>query len=247
VNSATDVEAAANQAVHIIRRRAGLSQAGMPKVNGWLPNIFYSHLVLAEYLDQELPLRWAISPEDPKRLAFAMDRSQWPGTGPNLRWAFSSSYEVPVAFWSFPESGPGAISQTMYNAFQTPGQLQLGTRRLDEVVYPANKAVYYDRHQRHFGPRQGFFMHDEARIPIATVDGAVSVRRGKDGNPGWQPNTPTSPSPSMISYGPVAEGQFGWDPPALSPSGQDIVPGRYRFTRMGLSGRDVDGPEVPYP
>jgi hypothetical protein len=246
VNSFSDLEAAANQAVDIMRRRAGLTQAQLPKITSWIPHVFYSHLVLSDHLGTDLPHRWVISPEDPKRLAFAFDRSQWPGTGSNLRWAFSSSYEVPVAFWSRPDSGPDAVFQSFsYNTFTVPNTAQFGQRRLDEVVYPSHKAMYHDRHQRHFGPRQGYFMHEEARVPVATVDGAVSVRRGADANQGWNPSQPTSQSPTMVSYSPPPSGQFAWDPPALSPNNEDIVPGRYRWTRRALGGRDVDGPQVP--
>lgn len=245
-NPVSDVQAAADQAVDIIRRRAGVSQAGFPRITGWIPNISYSHLVLSEYLGTDLPMRWVISPEDPKRLAFALDRSQWFSAGAsNARFAFSSSYEIPVAFWSSPDSGSGAVSQNVYSQYAFSSSTEMGGRRLDEVAYPSQKAVYYDRHQRHFGPRQGFFMHDEARVPVAAADGAVSVRRGKDANQGWYPPSPFGQDPSFILYNPSQSGPFAWDPPALDPSGSDQVVGRYRFTRGALAGRDFDGPEVP--
>lgn len=243
-SAATDLQAAANQAVDIIRRQASFPT--MPKVtSGWLPYPSYSFLVLADYAGAELPARWLISAEDPQRLAFALDRSQWAGAGINARWAFSSSYEVPAAFWAIPDSGPEAVSQSTYNTWSIPGGARFGGDHLDSVAYPANKALYYDRHQRHFGPRQGYFMHEEARVPLATVDGAVSVRRGADCNPGWQPRQPDNPNPTYIYYAPATSGQFAWDPPALDPSGQDLVVGRYRWTRNALLGRDVDAPEVP--
>lgn len=244
-NASSDLDAAAKQAVDIIRRRAGFTAAQFPPLSGWVPHPNYTLLVLVDYLGQALPMRSVISPADEMRLAFASDRSQWVGGSMNVRWAFSSSYEVPVAFWSATEPGSSVYQSGAYNLYYIPSLAQFGTRRLNEVVYPSNKAVYYDRHQRHFGPRQGFFMHEEARVPVATVDGAVSVRRGADANPGWLPNDPTNPNPTYITYQPAPLGQFSWDPPALDPSGIDLVVGRYRFTRGALAGRDVDGPEVP--
>ncbi|MCK6477718.1 MAG: prepilin-type N-terminal cleavage/methylation domain-containing protein, partial [Phycisphaerales bacterium] len=48
-NAGTDVEAAANQAVDIIRRRTGNDNSTFPKISGWIPHIWYTHLVAQDY------------------------------------------------------------------------------------------------------------------------------------------------------------------------------------------------------
>lgn len=244
-NAATDIEAAANQAVSIIRTRGNLPQ--MPRISNWIPHIMYSQIVLFDHLGIELPSRSAISPEDKPRMAHALNRSAWgQGGATNFRWPFSSSYELPVAFWNNPDNGASAVyNSSNYSTFLIPGDAGFGGRRLGEITYPANKALLYDRHQRHFGPRQAFFMHDEARVPVAAADGSVAVRRGVLGNRGWQPQSPTSQQYLVVAYNPSQGGVYDWDPRALAAPLQDLFPGRYRFTRRGLFGRDFDGAEVP--
>ena len=241
--ASSDLQAAAYQAVSIMRTRANMPQ--IPIVTGWNPYIYYGHLSLLDYFGYELPTRLAISPEDKQRLSWALDRSRWGTQGStNYRWAFSSSYEGPYELFS----ATGMIDQSgyEYNQLSIHGN-DWGRRRLDEITFPSFKALLYDRHQRHFGPRQAFFMHQEARIPVASADGNVAIRRSEHGNPGWQPRNPSSDQASMISYRPSSSGAFAWDPPALDPSGTDIVPGRYRYTRGASPVAILMHPKRPEP
>ena len=240
-NASTDVQAAANQAVAIIRSRGDLPQ--LQRITSWVPHLAYNHLPLFDYLGIALPSRTALSPEDKPRLAWALDRSQW-DTGVNAfyRLPFTSSYEFTIEFMS----SPGDVNQDglTYNIYKV-ANVEFGFRRLDEITYPSFKAVLYDRHQRHFGSRRPFFMHEEARVPVAAADQSVATHRSTIGNQGWKPHDPDNPNPSIIDYYPSTASAFAWDPPALDPSGTDIVPGRYRYTRGGLAGRDFDASEVP--
>ena len=47
-NASTDVQAAANQAVDILRRVAG--REDIQPIAGWIPYPYYSHLALADYI-----------------------------------------------------------------------------------------------------------------------------------------------------------------------------------------------------
>ncbi len=239
-SAASDAQAAANQAVWIIRRRADPT---MPLVTGWLPHISYSHLVLADYLDTSLPERWWASPEDRQLLSL---QSSAPGGGAGSRPRYGSSYELPPCFWS-PDArllNPtiNTIAQgSTHTVYTVPTATPLGFRRLDEIRHPAHKAMMFDRYQRHFGPQVAFFAYDVARVPVLAADGAAALRQSADANPGFRPNSPTSSSPTTFNYAPT-----GSEPATLSGASQEQVTGRIRWTRSGLRGRDFGGPEVPW-
>lgn len=240
-NAATDVEAAAFQATDIIRRRAGLPT--FAKLQGWVPHIAYSHLATADYLDDRVPFRAGISPEDANLLKWSSDPALWQQNGaPTQRHCFASSYEMPPAYWSSPESGSNAVHQDgqTHNSFLVPSGMMPGRRSFAEVRYPAHKAMVYDKFQRHFGVRTGFFMYEEARVPVLMADLSLAVRAGRDSNRGWKPQNPSA-GPSVVTYTPAS-----YEPPALS-GVSNANSGRMRWTRKGLGGRDVDGGEVPYP
>ena len=56
-------------------------------------------------------------------------------------------------------------------------------------------------------------------------DGHAALMKTADANPGWQPNNPNSPNPTLIGG----------------------YPGAYRWTRSFLAGRDFGGPEIGPP
>ena len=55
-------QAAANQAIDILRRRA--DRTDIQQITGWIPHVLYSHLVLNDYLQQRLPEPTMACPED---------------------------------------------------------------------------------------------------------------------------------------------------------------------------------------
>jgi prepilin-type N-terminal cleavage/methylation domain-containing protein len=245
----TAIDAAAAQATDIIRRLGNRSVAETPRPANWLPHVLYTHLVLADYAKVELPWRAAVSPEDRSRICWSHNiadfttnrcQPQPDGTEPiNFRWPYSTSYETGPAFYSV-DSGPNSIvnsgSHSAYVVFDASFPEQ--GRRTSEVAFPAQKAARWDSHQRHFGQRQPFFMADEARVPVLTVDASVRVRSGNETNRGWNPTTPTSPAFFTVPYQPAP-----WEPAAPPGAGSSYA-GRQRFTASGLRGRDFDGDEV---
>jgi len=240
-NPPTDIDAAAYQFVDIVRRRSNVPS--FAKISGgFIPHVAYSHVMLADYLNAPLPLSFGISPEDKNLIKWSSDPSKWSQNGaPSALAPFRSSYETCLGLWALTDSGPNAISQDglLWSQFSLPSATVLGQRTLSTVAYPAHKVQVYDLYQRHFGPRVGFFMYDEARVPAAAFDGSVVVRAGKNTNNGWKPQNPTNTNPSLITYQPGTT-----DPPALNGAPSETVRGKWRWTRKTVGGRDFDAAEV---
>lgn len=243
------LDAAAAQATDIIRRLGNRSPSETPRPSGWIPHVLYTHLVLADYAKLELPLRAAVSPEDRSRICWSHNiadftnnrcQPQPNGSDPiNFRWPYSTSYEVGPVFYSV-DSGPNAVvnssTHSTYVTFDA-GFPEQG-RRTSEVAFPAQKAHRWDSFQRHFGQRQPYFMAEEARVPVLTVDASVRIRSGSETNRGWNPTTPTNPAFFTVQYQPAS-----WEP-AAPPGAGNAYAARQRFTAGGLAGRDFDGDEV---
>jgi Tfp pilus assembly protein PilE len=255
LNGATsDNQAAANQAVDILRRRAG--RLDIAPITGWVPNILYSHLVLNDYLDQPLPTKTIASPEDVNRLAWQRDplnyfnlpnRPNFPtADNANKRWPYSSSYELGAPFFSRDagtSQGQTVQQDSNDHHYYYVGTLPMGDRRLTQVAFPSQKAMVYEQFQRFFGSRVVYGAYDEARVPILFADGSVGVRATNDSNLGFIPNSPTNPNPFRGYYYPDPN----YEPPTLNGVSAELVTGHYRWTKPGLRGRDFGGPEVPYP
>jgi type II secretory pathway pseudopilin PulG len=103
-----DIQAAGFQAIEILRRRTG--RTDLQPVTGWLPHVFYSHLVLADYLDWSLPSKVLVSSDDLNRLMWQADplnyfnltnRPNYPAAdNAGKRVPYSSSYEIGPSFFS---------------------------------------------------------------------------------------------------------------------------------------------------
>jgi hypothetical protein len=252
----TDLDAAAQQAWHILRTRSGRPDwFGLIPPPNWVPHILYSPLVILDYLDADLPARAAAAPEDHTRLLWQSDPFEGflalPSTlrpGGNdataRRWPFSCSYTLVPAAYS-PDGGSEALTQQQngaHNLWIVPPQPTLGGRAVADIAFPAQKVLLHEEFQRHFGPRVIWFGHRDARVPLLLADGSACVRATADANLGFQPTSPQNPGPLRIRYEPQA-----WEPPALSDDNQDrLLITHYRFTRSGLRGRDFGGPEVPW-
>jgi hypothetical protein len=253
--ASTDQDAAAKQAVHILRTRA--RREDIATIPAWLPNLLYSQLVLAEYVNASLPFRSAVCSEDKNRLRWAADPFEYdrctmtpsPGCGNgNQRWPYSSSYQLPPSFFS-PDAAGGVTAPMVYqvgnyNNFSVAASVLLGRRRQTEARYPAQKVLLHDAEARHYSPRGAFFAYEEARQPLLMVGGSVGVRVTRDANLGGQPNNPSSPLATVLTYSP-APPPNNWEAPPLSGTG-DAVYGHYRWARCGMRGRDFGGAEVPY-
>jgi hypothetical protein len=242
-----EASAAGNQATDLLRRRYN---ASVPITPNWLPHIFYSFLVVGDYLNAPVPWRVLASPADTQLVQWQSDPAQWAQFGlPAQRWCFSSSYELGTAFWSKDianSTNGGVAPSNTHNTYQVlPSQSPatnpaLGTRRLSEVVFPAQKAMIYDRYQRHYGSRVAFFGYPEAKIPIMAADGAAQVRTTELTNRGFNPQNPSNLVYASYTYSPQS-----YEPAAL-PGVGNVVPGQYRWTRSGLRGVDFEGAEIPW-
>ena len=245
------------QAVDIIRRRA--NRPTFPQIDGWIPTVSFTHLVLADYNAEALPAIWMNSPEDKNRLLWAADPLGFevgmyvpaPATL-SSRWPYSSSYERAVFASTHDYFSPtqGVITQGQFhNYFQVvaaPGgttESALADRRLSEVTYPAHKALMWDSAQRHHGTRDQYFMYPDSRVPVLFGDGAVRVRASNNANRGVDPINPRQTFSVIATYQPD-----GWEPP-IQRAGffSENLYVRYRYTRNGLGGRDFDADEVPVP
>lgn len=234
-NAGSDLDAAANQAVDILRRRF---DPDFGRITGWIPHIKSSSLVLADYLDEALPMEWLASPGDRYLLEWQRDPHGAGDTWSERRRAFWSSYAMPTAFVS-PDESPTIVQSSAHNIYQSLTSVELGGRRLAEVAFPSGKVHLSEEASWFFGPRPAFYLHPEARVPMVMVDGSAQVRTTADANAGWDPDQDWSSQDDQFGYTPQE-----WEPPAFSDSGHDRVFGKYRWTRHGLAGVDFDGERV---
>ena len=240
--STSNVQAAATQAIDIIRRRTGRHTFPVP--GGWLPHSLYSYLPLVDYLDRQLPDFAFISTADTYRLMWAADPFAFDQgaflpfqplpTNRNKRWPYSSSHRLATSF--FDGSPVGArISQFNAATWSIPGLSQMGGQPLHNVVFPSHKVHINFSESRHFNTYL-FCVADGARLPLLMADGSIQIHNAQDANPGWQPNTPSSGQPTVLTYTPRI-----WEAPTSTGEPTEEVIGRFLWTRDFLAGIDFDG------
>ena len=258
-NTDSQVQSAAAQAVDIMRRRSGRGQSfdGTTYVSNWIPHVFYSHLVLLDYLAEALPGPGVVSPADALRGRWqadplAFERGEIPGpAGHENRWPYGSSYET-VPFVSFNDrcdGTTGGVTQatnhrSYYYANTSNMQLAAG-RALSEVQFPCDKVAMFDSVSRYAGKSQVFYAYPDAVTCNLFFDGSVRWKRtgfpfnvgGKllDANDGVDPANPNSTFPLLVTYSPDAS----WEPVRGGDTSRS-APGFQRWTRGGLKGRDFD-------
>lgn len=228
-----DLQASANQAVDILRRRFDES---VPRFSNWVANVRTGTLVLADYLDESLPMEWTASPGHRVLLEWQHDPYAAGNTWDTRRRAFASSYELPTAFFS-PDEYPTITQGSTHSSYYVPPGVELGGRRVNEVDFPSRKAHLSDTASWFFGARPAWYLEPEARVPALSVDGSAAVRRTADANAAGDPINAWR-GDYFINYLPQE-----WEVPAMHPSG-DVVSGKYRWTRRGLRGIDFDGERV---
>jgi prepilin-type N-terminal cleavage/methylation domain-containing protein len=218
-NAADDLQAQANQMAYLMRTRGG--RPTFPRFPSFVAFQSYSHLVLADFLGAGYPWMTAISAGDRNRLKWARDPACFDQgcflplqpTPPAERWPYSGSFGITAAFVD--ESAVGSRlnqSGNPTNLYFTYGsQTRLGPQLLSAVARPAHKVLAHDQFAWHFGTRQPYCTHNEARLPLLFVDGSVRVCAAARTNPGWDPNTPSSLQPTSLSYTPRP-----WEPATMS-------------------------------
>ena len=244
-------QAVQNQAVDIIRRRA--SRIDVPRTASWFPHVYYSHLVVNDYLGQNLPETSMVSPadadrknwqQDPQELfdnGFWLPRQPSPSDPSNKRYPYSSSYELVPAAYDRGSTPGERIRQSPagHYIYVSPFNARLGNIPLTRVGFPSQKVQVHDAEGRHFGKLSPWMGYDICRQPVLTFDGAVTVRVSDDYNPGWNPGLPQAPGPTTVIYRPQA-----WESPTLSGLEFEPTAGKIRWTRGGLAGIDFGGSEV---
>ena len=249
-----DVGAGARQAVDIMRRRADrVGASAMPIINGWIPHVLYTHLIIQDYLASRLPEELVVCPEDKTRQNWQIEPSEkfdvgfWlplqPDPTPiNKRWPYSATFQTVPASYDVYQSdlsqnaiGKRIQQATQHNFYSVPGACKVGGLRLGNINYTSNKVHIMDPHQRHFGDDKPYYGLEQARTNLLFFDGSVGMRRTSDANPGWRPNTPTFPCMAFY-YQPSS-----WEPGTISGGLNDFVKGYYRWTRGGLKGIDFNG------
>jgi prepilin-type N-terminal cleavage/methylation domain-containing protein len=254
-----DVRAAAFQAVNIIRNRA--SRDNFPVIGGggeggggWIPHILYSHLILQDYATTLLPEKATVCPEDANRLRWqnvsAFDSGSLAPLAPpvsdpnNLRWPYSSSYQVVPASFSA-DSGQNAVARgDSYFNYQSPAQgSTLGKRRLTDVAFTGSKVQLFDSVARHDCKSKFYYAVLSSKQPLMMYDQSVSIRRTRDSNQGANPKTADNFNviQTFVRIATTDLDQRPWDRPDLANSvGIDLYV-HYQFTRGGLKGVDFPG------
>jgi prepilin-type N-terminal cleavage/methylation domain-containing protein len=253
-----DIQAAACQAVDILRRRA--DRDDIPRINSWIPHVYYTHLVLQDYLASRLPEKMVACPDDRNRLmwqsdprafdngAFTPDQPTPTGDGYSKRWPYSSSYEVATTSYA-PDKNPTVIQATQHNLYTYTGTLQdrVGRRRITEVSFPSSKAHIYETASRHANKQPDFFMMKSGTINSLMFDSSVQYIRVDRMNRGFNPAnpaaTPLNPNDNngvtRVTYVPDT-----WEPKIRGGAASIILDGVCRWTRAGLQGTDLGGSEV---
>jgi len=240
--ASSDLQAAGIQAADILRRRTGRSDIE-PDLG--LPHALFNHLPLVDYIETLLPNFNLVAPSDRHRLNWARDPDAFdhgaflpyqpdPAHAGSRRFPYSTSYAVPAAWWNPNNTiNQNDLSQ---HRWSLPPDSDLEAVALTDVNWPAQKVMAHDQEQREPGPGALYCVDRSARSAILLADGSAGLKDASDSNLGWQPDSPTSLSPTRFRYEPAP-----WE--AQSGAGA-IMTGHYRWTRGGIEGRDFGGPEI---
>jgi prepilin-type N-terminal cleavage/methylation domain-containing protein len=249
VTAADDNEAAAFQAVDIIRRRTNWPD--FPIQPNWTPYHLFSHLVVLDYMNAQLPTpvmrspndreraRWA---EDPRAAKQALEAGGEIGAPGGARWPYSSSYMFATSsFVPDQESGGGYTRNTDSHVWYyviagaSTGSYRLGNQKISAVRFPGQKVVTYDIQARFQGKQDVPFLHRTAAINTAFYDASVRQTISGDVNLGGYWSQTGAMSDAFIYWERrVTLGEAPW--PDANPTPQ---PARYRWTAGGKQGIDV--------
>ncbi|MGD9690797.1 MAG: type II secretion system protein [Phycisphaerales bacterium] len=256
VNVNEDVAAAASQAVDIIRRRSQPQWINFPRQAAWIPHVYYSHLVLMDYLAARLPEPMIHSPFDRTRGAWQADVFPSPQAAAarhlgtlTPRWLYSSSYETSPSSYAPPKFTPqgGSLRQSgtafgtyVYNHGNQ--SYRLGNLRLADVQFASQKAHMWESINR-LGKKDLIFLEPQCAITLVAFDGSVSVVKSSDMSFGGYLNSNNTVTRQTIVY-PAAgyDARLGYPRSANSP--MDLVSqARCRWTVGGIRGVDFGSSE----
>jgi len=240
------IAAGAAQATDIMRVRGDRMDIDQPSL--WIPHVLYTHLVVNDYLAQQLPEKMVVSPADRKRLNWQetprdlFDNFYWGSTGQpavppnsNKRWPYSSSYQTVPASYDNARQPRERVRQAGTHGSYIHGGGKLGELRIADVTFPAQKVHMHDSVDR-YSRDELYYAFPDASAVMNFFDGSASKKLTADANEGWNPITPTSRNPMRFQYTPQP-----WEPQARA---RQLVSGYYRWTRGGLAGVDFGGSEI---
>jgi hypothetical protein len=249
-NAGDDTQAAADQAVYILRKRSDRVDIG--RVTTKLPHRQYGHLVLADYMSQKLPERSMACPEDRPILGWQSDPINPPNPPKagndkeyDKMWPYASTYQMVPQVWCADQKVAGLPTYIQYpsdhNLFTRPSPSPaLGRRKASEVFYPGSKVQAFEYWARH-DKIPMYFAYPSAKVPLLFFDASVRVLATGDANPGFHPNAPANKNPTLGDYNPTI---LGFEPPTLAGTPKETVTFYYRWTRGGLKGIDYGATEI---
>jgi len=248
-----DLAGASAQAIDILRRRTSRESGAehFEPINLWIPNVLYTHLVLQDYLDQRLPAKLVVCPEDRVRLewhdwhtfdidGFAPSQPPVGGDPANYRWPYSSSYQIVPASYSPDSTRNGATcvvqaGDTSHYALASTNQANpngwLGRRKLTEVQFPSKKVQMNEDIGRHT-KQWMLYAVDGCNFNTLFFDQHSRGVASTDVLPGFRPDAPRSPFASVFPYT-----GSPWEAPF--PVAGTQVTLKCRWTRGGLQGVDI--------
>lgn len=259
-NATEDIQAAAFQAVDIIRRRSNPPWETFPIQPRWIPHVSYSHLPVIDYLTGRLPEPIIRSPFDRLRQDWAEALFPDPASVkdrfnlPSERSPYSSSYQIVSATYTrdkFGTSG-GFLIQGQTNQeylFDPAGtgrtsRWRLGSRKLADVKFPGQKIQIMEDIARHVGKVNYFFTHQFSQPTCGFFDGSVRTVPTREVNRGGYLTATNSVTRAIINYVPAPEVGYDIWPDNSHNRGQGRD-GFHRWTVGGLSGIDYGAGE-PY-
>lgn len=253
----TYLQSHADQAIDIVRRKTTRNDGYYQRVTDRFLDRNFGHLPLIDggYFSERIPETVTSCPEDRNTRVWqrsldiesALRETGDPDPGSSLGfkrilpfWCTyqfvpnSWSREIDVSPLTQATGGPGL--HLLYYWFPTT---VLGNRNIVDVTFPSQKVWVFDLFDRHSYGRTIWHSYEIASQPLLFFDGSVTMRRTRDANKGWHPNSPGSlTTVTTYQYWPTS-----FEPRTLSGQAADVVTGYYRWTRSGLKGVDFGGGE----
>lgn len=186
------------------------------------------------------PLGMETSPFKPRK-AFNEENLEW--------WPYSSSYQLDPGAMSrkrLSSSGFGSFAFLNYaqagahDIYETGVKYAwIGGRKMNEVVFPAQKVALMDTQDRHTRKSELFVLYPDAKQPLGFFDGSVSTRLTADAHQGENRKAAAyagnSSSPATFAYAP----DLGFESPQPPRKLAELtVKGHYRWTKKDLAGVD---------
>lgn len=262
----TPIEAAAAQALDILRRRTGRVELDgrieLEFPRSWQPYLRHHPLVMLDYLASRLPEKILACPEDKPLIAWqnniaGFDTNAFAPFQPTPDAAgklapYGTTYMPTMSIFDVSPEGSRLTQGERSSELVAPGgeaaeKSDFAGGRLSKVMTPSNKVLFHHEYGLHEAREIAHFGLDQSRQPFVFMDGSVQHLGSIDAHAGWQPNNSKDPAPTSFFTD-----AFAWNPPTLASNraGQDPpdrVIGKFRWTREGLAGIDFGRREPGLP